>query len=720
VACVAEGAQERVTPVLGGLERNVQPGGHTLVQNGTQLETVQGRCPVEAYAGRRALKIHATQAQGGLWYVGISAPGWTKFQLDDYGPQGTLDFDVAGKAAGDVTVGIVESGGGSAKPAGPVAAKVQLSKYIQVKPEWQHVAIPLGDFMAAAPTLNLSSMEKVVLEDSGPAGETTLYVADVVFRTTNPEKTYPPVKVDQEGYPPDWPKVAKVTLPGPLLDGDVFVVKDAGSGAKVLEGRLTVASLNDKTSGDNVYNADFSQVTAPGQYVVEVPGLGQSSKFRIAGDVYDRLTYDVIRFFFFQRCGTELKPENAGPDAHRACHTFDSAIPDPRGGMRDGSGGWHDAGDMNRYVGWTMQSVPLLLLLYRHYPAQFPDGQLNIPESGNGVPDLLDEAKYELDWVRKMLIRQGPDAGMVYDRVHEDMVQQPQGVDFYDKRHGLSDPSDEAACALVADMSLAYVVYKDIPQEKQSAEDCLEDALLSWQYLTTRGRPRDEDFFVAATMLFEATGRDDAHGVVKRLSDGIMKHWIGDLNYGAFNSAVAVYSLSERPEVDKALQARLRQFYQGYADVVVQAARSKGYNEPMIEGVVFSWGSNGHYISRSGMNLLMVNKFAPNPAYVETARDALHWLLGRNAVNQCMVTGHGDPPLGPIYHSMFGPLGPGLPMPPGYLPGGVNSGNCPGISVYTAKCWRPDIACWELTEPSIGYQGPFTYLVGALYAAGKK
>jgi hypothetical protein len=84
-----------------------------------------------------------------------------------------------------------------------------------------------------------------------------------------------------------------------------------------------------------------------------------------------------------------------------------------------------------------------------------------------------------------------------------------------------------------------------------------------------------------------------------------------------------------------------------------------------------------------------------------------------------MVTGYGEPPLGPIYHSMFGPLGPGLPMPPGYLPGGVNTGNCPGLSVYPAKCWRPDHTCWELTEPSLGYQGPFTYLVGALTAMSR-
>jgi hypothetical protein len=81
-----------------------------------------------------------------------------------------------------------------------------------------------------------------------------------------------------------------------------------------------------------------------------------------------------------------------------------------------------------------------------------------------------------------------------------------------------------------------------------------------------------------------------------------------------------------------------------------------------------------------------------------------------------MGTGYGTPPLGPIYHQMFGPMGPGLPMPPGYLCGGPTQPDARGISQYPAKCWRPYYTSFEMTECSVGYQVPLIYLLGALEA----
>jgi len=724
LTAAAQAATERVTPLVVDPRGSVRGSSYVHVQDGTTVETARGGLPIVEWEGKRAVKLHATHSPEGSFHVGIAMPGWTKFYLFDYGPDGALEFDVTGSMAGKLEIGIVDVDKDRAGPDQAVGAMVDLLRYVTPTAEWQHVAIPLRDFVSAAPDIDLDNMEKVVFNGSAPGGETTLYLANVLFRTTAPERVYRPIKVDQVGYPRDWRKVAKVTAPA-VLKGEVpFLVRNVDSGEAAYNSALSLVPVagpdapRDQSSGDIVYNADFSDLRTPGTYVVEVIGPGMSVPFRIAEDVYDRLFYDVARFWFFQRCGMELKPEHAGPYAHRACHAANEAIRDKEGRTRDCRGGWHDAGDMNCYTPWTIQPIFMLLSLHRHNATKFTDGQLNLPESGNGVPDLLDEIKYELDWVRKMLIREGPRAGQVYGRVHEGLAQQPEGVDFYDTPHGLSDTSDEAACALVADLAHAYMVYKEVPQERDFAEACLDDALLSWDYLNSASGVDGKHLFTAAVLLFEATGREDAHAVVKRLAPSILDTWMGHINYGVFDGGLATYCLSERPEVDEALQATLRHYYKTYADAVVAVARAKAYNTPMIEGVVFSWGSNGHCIAKSGAHLLMVNRFAPDEAYVETARDTLHWLLGRNAVTQCMVTGYGTPPLGPIYHSMFGPLGPGLAMPPGYLPGGPTHSNCPGISVYPAKAWRADYTSWQLTEPSLTYQGSFTYLVGSLAALG--
>jgi endoglucanase len=707
-------APERVLTIVGQVDGNRWGSGY-IVQQGLTVETVGGQIPIVNHRGKRCIHLRATQGAGGYFSVGIAKGGWGHYQIADFGPDGALVCDIAGSAGGPLRAGLFDSDADGDGPDGEEGGTVSLLDYVQPTAEWQHVAVPLGVFMDANPALDLDDMLKIVIDGNTPGGETDLYISDLGFRTTVPERVYPPVKVNQVGYPPAWDKVAKVTPSAALPTGAAFTVRDADSGQDVFEGLLKSVTDLDAASGDRVYDADFSGVRREGTYVVSVPGVGESVPFRIADDVYGRFAYDTTRFWLMQRCGMELTPEVAGPDAHPACHTFDKEIRAPLGGVRDVSGGWHDAGDMNRYASWMMPTLHMLMLLYQNYPDAFTDGQFSLPESGDGVPDLLDEVKCELVWMRKMLIREGEHRGQVYDRVHESAATQPPGVGFYDRRHGLTGPDDQAACALVSSMAQASIVYRGIPGQEQFADACLGDALMAWDYLTRVGSPPADSMFSAAVMLFEATGRPDAHAKVKELAPGVLGEWIGNVVYHNSAAGVMTYCLSKRRDVDTDLQRRLRVYYKGYADDVVARARAEGYSTTLAHGFVYHWGSNG-IMARGAAHLLVVNRFAPDPAYVEMARDGLHWLMGRNPVDSSMVTGYGTPPLGPIYHSMFGPMGPGLPMPPGYLCGGPSHGDAPQLSDYEAKCWRPAYTTFELTECSLGYQAPLTYLVHALLA----
>ncbi|KPK57627.1 MAG: hypothetical protein AMK73_09950, partial [Planctomycetes bacterium SM23_32] len=347
VSCVAQAAPERVLPVTPLDRQRAWTSYYYVEGDGTTIERADGGIPVVEHEGRRCLMVHVTHAAGGYWQVGIARRGWGHFQLDD-GRGWTLEFDLNGELPPGTQIELGDADRDGPGPDGEVVPSVPLDGHVPAGRGWRRVTVPLGAFLEARPDLDLMDLLKIVIAGPSAGGESTFYVADLSFRTTEPEKVYPPVKVDQVGYPTGWRKVAKVTPAAPLTGRQTFVVRDADTGAAVFEGALTLDVLGDEPSGDNVYEADFTAVDAPGRYVVEVPGVGESAPFAVAEDLYAGFFRDVARFYFFQRCGMDLDAEHAGPYAHRACHTFDAAIPEPgTGRVRDASGGWHDAGDMN-------------------------------------------------------------------------------------------------------------------------------------------------------------------------------------------------------------------------------------------------------------------------------------------------------------------------------------------------------------------------------------
>jgi len=163
-------------------------------------------------------------------------------------------------------------------------------------------------------------------------------------------------------------------------------------------------------SGDKVWWFDFSSVTASGSYYVydSVQQAG-SYQFDIGECVYGEALKQSVRSFYYQRCGTAKTAACAGIGwADGACHVGSQQDTDCRlhsntdaSTSKDLSGGWHDAGDHNKYVNFAFAAVADLLFAYQENPLAWGD-DYTIPESGNGLPDLLDEVKYELDWLLEM------------------------------------------------------------------------------------------------------------------------------------------------------------------------------------------------------------------------------------------------------------------------------------------------------------------------------
>jgi endoglucanase len=232
----------------------------------------------------------------------------------------------------------------------------------------------------------------------------------------------PAIVVDQFGYPTTAPKVAVVRDPQVGYDrgahftpGRLYAVVDQSTGKIVKQGGLTIwnGGATDEVSGDRVWWFDFSDVTTPGTYtIVDIERAVHSPAFRIDNSVWRDVLKHAVRTFFYQRAGFEKTAGTAGPDwADAASHTGRWQDPQTRpweskglvsgDAVKDLHGGWFDAGDYNKYTSWTARNVIVLLRAFEENPNAFGDDS-GIAESGNGVPDLLDEVKWALDWLARM------------------------------------------------------------------------------------------------------------------------------------------------------------------------------------------------------------------------------------------------------------------------------------------------------------------------------
>ena len=238
----------------------------------------------------------------------------------------------------------------------------------------------------------------------------------------------PFIVVDQFGYRVADEKIAVLRTPVTGFDkGSSYTpaakvaIVDAHSGSKVLEVAPTAwnGGATDDSSGDKAWWVDFSAVTAVGDYfVLDETANARSDVFHISDDAYRDVLTQSVRMFYYQRDGIAKEAKYAGADwadgmAHPQdahCHLFSDAS-----GPRDLHGGWFDAGDQNRYTNFAATAVIALLRAYVENPTAFGDAT-NIPESGNGVPDLLDEVKWEIDWLVRM---QNADASVLSVAGHQ-------------------------------------------------------------------------------------------------------------------------------------------------------------------------------------------------------------------------------------------------------------------------------------------------------------
>jgi endoglucanase len=519
------------------------------------------------------------------------------------------------------------------------------------------------------------------------------------WRRANPAP--PPgaaIRVNTVGFLPD--AVKRATLSG---DAATFRVLDAATGAVVLSGAVEGPVRTAPTdTNETVRIADFSVLNFPGRYVLEVAGVGRSEPFAIGPQVWNEPYQLVTRGMYLWRCGVAVKAEWKGQTfEHGPCHLGDGLLDlvgGPAGATRPSTGGWHDAGDYNKYVVNAGVSVGLMFKAWEHFRDRIERVPLDLPESGKGMPDLLAELKFEFDWLFTMQA----DDGRVYDKLSARDFRYWGPPDKDTSPRYLSPWGTTATADFVAMMALGARHFREF--DAAYADRCLVAARKSWAFLVANpenhaadlsafrtgvyGAPDPVHRLWAAAELWETTG--DAE-VLQEFEHRVqtVEFTLTGPNWGDVRDlALGTYLSASRKEVrNPGLVRHLTGSLLAQAGRIVENCRVNPHGRPYgAAKAEFFWGCNGSVAAQTYL-LQLADRLSPTPepAYRQTAQEALAHLFGRNFHGRSYVTGLGANPPQHLHDRR------GDPAWPGYLVGGPH----PDARMYfdvTADPSRNEIA----------------------------
>ena len=556
----------------------------------------------------------------------------------------------------------------------------------------------LGERIAVGPQLAHVSADWVMTEESDPAprlvfnmgymdtmeedpGEHTVTIDNIMLTIRDDSKAVqleeispaPFVTASQIGYRSEDVKTVFVRCQD--TPADHFSVEKE-NGEIVFEQPLE-EPFYDSASGAMMQRGDFTMLEEEGIYRIRVAGEAEeevSAPFAVGRKIYDDVMKKVFAMFYLQRCGTEIVPDeskNLADYAHPACHMQEALVYGSDARL-DASGGWHDAGDYGRYVVSGVKAAADLLLSYEQFGMDSDD--LGIPESGNGIPDVLDEVRWELEWMLKM---QDKKSGGVFHKVTcrsfpGEVMPQDETEELV-----LSPVSRTAAGDFAALMAKSARIYR--AYDADFAKRMLDAAVKAWNYgkdikdstgftnpedITTGEYPdrsADDEYFWAAVELCGA-------GVLEY--DAVEEKFAGYLRPGLGWQRMTSYGLISLAADENApgdLRERAVSMLTEEAEEIFAAAEKDGYY--MALGTEYPWGSN-MTVADNGMLLLIAARLTGSDEYAALAKKQLDYLLGANPAGYCYVSGCGETSPEHPHHRPSQAAGHAMP---GMLAGGPNS-----------------------------------------------
>ncbi|MFO7527124.1 MAG: glycoside hydrolase family 9 protein [Ignavibacteriaceae bacterium] len=565
------------------------------------------------------------------------------------------------------------------------------------------------------------------------------------------------IRINQLGYLTNSVKVA-VLISKDDFYPDSFLIKDAYTESVIFNsGKLK--SFADTWSFKSTFRLDFSELNTPGTYFIECAGI-RSPVFKIDNNVYDGTADFLLKYMRQQRCGYNSFLKDS-------CHTQDGFIiyhPELDSSFIDVTGGWHDASDYLQYVTTSANATYHMMFAYLQNPDSFDDKyDADGNEGSNGLPDILDEAQWGIDWLLKM----NPEKDFMFyqisdDRDHlgfrlptEDTVSygkglerpvyfatgKPQGVMKYQNRsNGLASIAGKYASSFALASRLFESYYPELSETLlQKAVDAYETGYNNPGVCQTapcrapyfyEEENYTDDMQLAAVQLYNITNNGrylvDAvrfgkvEPVTPWMGADTAKHyeWYPFINLGH-------YWLAENNRNEE------RDLFISYLKRGIDSVFQRGKDNPFNIGIPFIWCSN-NLIAAMLTQCRLYNELTGDESYVIMEAALRDWLFGCNPWGTSMIVGlpaNGDYPSDP--HSAFTHLY-NYPIDGGLVDGPVYStiySKLIGITLYNPDeyaefqndhvVYHDDYGDYSTNEPTMDGTAGLIYYLSALQKLGK-
>lgn len=504
------------------------------------------------------------------------------------------------------------------------------------------------------------------------------------------------LKVNQVGYHAEGQKVA---VAEPEVKSKTFTLKDS-KGRTVWKGkavRTAVSPFSDKTR----QVVDFSKVSKPGTYTLTAGKHKQ--QVIIAEKPYGDIAVAAMKSYYLQRTGMPIEEKYAGkyarpaahPDTNVQIHPSAASPQRPAGTVIESPYGWYDAGDYNKYIVNSGFTVGTMLMAYQINKENLDKMNLNIPESGNNIPDFLDEIMYNLKW---MLTMQDPADGGVYHKLTTPNFEgfiMPK--DCKQQRY-VVQKSTQAALDFAATMALAARIYNAYSEYGEFCKEATAAAERAYAWAVKNpgvmydqpgnnekydpdvatgmydDKNAEDEFFWAATELYLTTKQTAYLAQAKAFSPKkfMLPSWGNISGLGAMQWLNQVILGTE--EVKDICTNCMKKSLKAQCDKWIEEMNGSSFHSVTGNHAEdFIWASNSEMGAGRGIMLMYQYALTKDSKYRDAAMSTLDYIFGRNATGYCFVTGFGTQRVMHPHQRLSSADGITDPLP-GFLIGGPNRG----------------------------------------------